>query len=96
MPYTPEYNIKWVLNVDIPLFPAVIRDPFDRENCDLICAACTSTELGIRTGISKFLSAELIATSAAPYARVGFSLFDPSPLFVERQNRVKLDTEIAF
>jgi hypothetical protein len=28
MPYTPEYNIKWVLNVDIR-FPAVIRrEPF--------------------------------------------------------------------
>jgi hypothetical protein len=38
MPYTPEYNIKWVLNVEIR-FPAVIRDPFDRENGDLICAA---------------------------------------------------------
>jgi hypothetical protein len=77
MPYTPEYNIKWVLNVEIR-FPAVIRDPFDRENgdVDMRCTTCTSTEtssLGIRTGISQFLSAESIATSAEPHARVAFS-----------------------
>ena len=42
MPYTPEYNIKWVFNVDIRYSAVIRREPFhwDKENCDFVFAWC--------------------------------------------------------